>query len=49
VANFQPLWASQDDQVSELTIPFVGPERASWQYRIGEVARRGGRVAVKTS
>ena len=45
VANFQPLWASEDDQVSELTIPFVGPERASWQYRIGEVARRGGRVA----
>jgi hypothetical protein len=45
VANFQPLWATEDDQVSELTIPFVGPERASWQYRIGEVARRGGRVA----
>jgi predicted amidohydrolase YtcJ len=45
VANFQPLWASQDEQVSELTIPFVGPERAAWQYRIGEVARRGARVA----
>jgi hypothetical protein len=45
VANFQPLWAVEDDQVSELTIPFVGPERASWQYRIGEVARRGGKVA----
>ncbi len=45
VATFQPLWASEDDQVSELTIPFVGPERASWQYRIAEVARRGGRVA----
>lgn len=45
VANFQPLWATEDDQVSELTIPFVGPERAAWQYRIGEVARQGGRVA----
>jgi predicted amidohydrolase YtcJ len=45
IANFQPLWAAETDQVSELTIPFVGPERASWQYRIGEVARRGARVA----
>jgi hypothetical protein len=45
VANFQPLWAVEDDQVSELTIPFVGPERASWQYRIGELARRGAKVA----
>jgi predicted amidohydrolase YtcJ len=45
VANFQPLWAAQDEQVTELTIPFVGPERAAWQYRIGEVARRGARVA----
>jgi predicted amidohydrolase YtcJ len=45
VANFQPLWATQGEQVTELTIPFVGPERAGWQYRIGEVARRGARVA----
>jgi predicted amidohydrolase YtcJ len=45
VANFQPLWAAEDEQVSELTIPFVGPERAAWQYRIGEVARRGAHVA----
>ena len=29
----------------ELAIPFVGPGRAAWQYRIGEVARRGSRVA----
>jgi predicted amidohydrolase YtcJ len=26
-------------------VPFVGPERASWQYRIGEVLRRGAHVA----
>jgi predicted amidohydrolase YtcJ len=45
VANFQPLWACEDDQNAELTVPFVGPERASWQYRIGEVLRRGARVA----
>jgi predicted amidohydrolase YtcJ len=45
VANFQPLWACQDDQNTELTMPFVGPERARWQYRIAEVLRRGGRAA----
>jgi predicted amidohydrolase YtcJ len=26
-------------------VPFVGPERAAWQYRIGKVLRLGGRVA----
>jgi hypothetical protein len=45
VANFQPLWACEDDQNTELTVPFVGPERAAWQYRIGAVLGRGARVA----
>jgi predicted amidohydrolase YtcJ len=45
VANFQPLWACWDPQMEELTIPFVGPERASWQYQIGGLARRGTRLA----
>jgi predicted amidohydrolase YtcJ len=45
VANFQPLWACSDPQMEELTIPFVGPERASWQYQIGGLARRGTRLA----
>jgi len=45
VANFQPLWACPDEQNEQLTVPFVGPERAAWQYRIGAVARRGARVA----
>lgn len=45
IANFQPLRACDGDQNSELTVPFVGPERAAWQYRIGEVLRQGGRVA----
>ena len=27
VANFQPLWACEDEQNTELTVPFVGPER----------------------
>jgi predicted amidohydrolase YtcJ len=45
VANFQPLWACEDDQVTDLTVPFVGQERAAWQYRIGSVLKRGARVA----
>jgi predicted amidohydrolase YtcJ len=45
VANFQPLWACSDPQMEKLTIPFVGPERASWQYQIGGLARRGTRLA----
>src|SRR5207245_319279 len=41
VANFQPLWAAADPQMEEMTIPFVGAERAAWQYRIGALARMG--------
>jgi hypothetical protein len=45
VANFQPLWAAHEPQMDELTLPFVGPERARWQYLIGTLARRGTRLA----
>jgi predicted amidohydrolase YtcJ len=45
VANFQPLWACSDPQMEKLTLPFVGPERALWQYQIGALARRGARIA----
>jgi predicted amidohydrolase YtcJ len=45
VANFQPLWATADPQMEELTIPFVGAERSAWQYQIGSLIRRGTRIA----
>jgi predicted amidohydrolase YtcJ len=45
VANFQPLWACNEPQMEELTLPFVGPERAAWQYLIGSLARTGTRIA----
>ena len=45
VANFQPLWACAETQMEELTLPFVGPERAAWQYQVGALVRRGTRVA----
>jgi len=43
--NFQPLWACKDDQNDKLTLPFVGLERANWQYRIASLLRAGTRVA----
>ncbi len=45
VANFQPLWACNEPQMAELTLPIVGPVRTAWQYRIGTLARRGTRIA----
>ena len=40
-ANFQPLWACEDAQMVELTIPYLGPERCAQQYPIGSLLRRG--------
>ena len=44
-ANFQPLWAYADDYVTELTIPFIGEERARWMYPIKSVQDTGARIA----
>jgi predicted amidohydrolase YtcJ len=43
--NFQPLWACKDEQNDQLTLPYVGLERASWQYRIGSLLRHGTHLA----
>ena len=40
-ANLQALWACYDDQMIELTIPFLGEERSSWQYPFGDLHRTG--------
>jgi predicted amidohydrolase YtcJ len=45
IANFQPLWACRDEQNDQLTVPFVGDQRAAWQYRIGSLQRTGARLA----
>ncbi|MEU1200648.1 amidohydrolase [Streptomyces sp. NPDC005813] len=45
-ANIQPLWAAHEPQMDELTIPFLGPERASWQYPFGALLRSGARLAA---
>ena len=31
-ANMQALWACLDDQMVDLTLPYLGEERGSWQY-----------------
>ena len=41
VANIQPLWAAHEPQMDELTIPFLGERRASWQYPFGDLLRSG--------
>jgi predicted amidohydrolase YtcJ len=45
VANAQPLWACYDDQMCDLTIPFLGEERASWQYPFASLVRSGAILA----
>jgi predicted amidohydrolase YtcJ len=45
VANFQPLWAMNDPYITDLTVPFIGPERSKWLYPIGSVHRSGAIVA----
>ncbi|MBD8869071.1 amidohydrolase [Nocardioides donggukensis] len=44
-ANMQALWACLDDQMTELTLPFLGPERSTWQYPFGALARAGAALA----
>jgi predicted amidohydrolase YtcJ len=45
VANAQPLWACYDQQMCDLTIPFLGDERASWQYPFASLVRSGATLA----
>jgi predicted amidohydrolase YtcJ len=45
VANGQPLWAAHEGQMDNLTIPFIGPERTSWQYPFASLVRAGAVLA----
>jgi predicted amidohydrolase YtcJ len=45
-ANIQALWACLDDQMTELTIPFLGPERAGRQYPFGDLHAAGARLVA---
>ncbi len=45
-ANAQALWACHDDQMVDLTLPFLGEERGRWQYPFGGLHRAGARLVM---
>jgi len=45
VANVQPLWATLEGQMVNLTMPFLGSERSGWQYPFASLVRSGGMLA----
>jgi predicted amidohydrolase YtcJ len=40
-ANIQPLWATHEPQMDDLTIPFLGTRRAGWQYPFAALRAAG--------
>jgi predicted amidohydrolase YtcJ len=46
IANVQPLWAAHETQMDELTIPFLGEPRWTWQYPFASLARNGAALAM---
>ncbi len=40
-ANIQPYWACNDAQMTELTLPFLAPERAALQYPFRSLLQAG--------
>ena len=45
-ANIQPLWATHEPAMDELTIPFLGPGLAEWQYPFADPVRTGADLAA---
>jgi len=45
VANAQPYWSCLDGYMRELTLPFLDPERAGWQYPWASLRRAGAVLA----
>ncbi|UNK72511.1 amidohydrolase [Microbacterium sp. H1-D42] len=45
-ANMQMLWATLEPQMVDLTLPFLGDERSSWQYPFGDLLRAGAALAA---
>ncbi len=43
-ANIQPLWARNEAQMTELTLPFLPPGRAAFQYPFRSLQRAGARL-----
>lgn len=45
-ATVQPLWAAYDEQMTDMTLPYLGPDRAAWQYPFGDLSRAGAHLAA---
>ena len=45
VANIQPRWAIEDEDIEELTEPVIGPERAKRLYNFGSMRDAGALLA----
>jgi hypothetical protein len=45
VVNAQPLWAQPEPQMTELTLPVLGPERGRTQYPWASLLRSGAALA----
>jgi predicted amidohydrolase YtcJ len=45
-ANMQALWACLDQQMLDLTLPFLGSERGTWQYPFADLHRTGARLVA---
>jgi predicted amidohydrolase YtcJ len=45
-ANLQALWATHEPQMDELTVPFLGGDRAAHQYPFGDLFRAGATLAA---
>jgi predicted amidohydrolase YtcJ len=45
-ANIQPLWATHEPQMDELTIPFLGERRSGWQYPFGSLQAAGASLCA---
>ncbi|MFL5798014.1 MAG: amidohydrolase [Actinomycetota bacterium] len=46
VANVQAYWACLDDQMRDLNLPILGPERSGTQYPFASLVRSGARLAM---
>ncbi|HZU93365.1 MAG TPA: amidohydrolase [Microbacterium sp.] len=46
IANIQALWATHEDQLDELTLPFLQDGQDARQYPFGDLARAGARFAA---
>ncbi|WP_026534637.1 amidohydrolase [Arthrobacter sp. H14] len=45
-ANAQALWACNDQQMTELTVPVLGRERSGWQYPFRSLVSSGAALAM---